>query len=96
MKTSLDKETLKTWAVAAAMTLLATGVVLAQGADVLGTEQVSQSAITTMKLIAVAGIGYGFLRFMSGRHTVEGLTLIGVGGLGLAKTQAIVGLLGLG
>ena len=49
-----------------------------------------------MKLIAAGGVGWGFLRLMSGRHTIEGLTMVGVGGLGLAKTQAIVGLLGLG
>ena len=74
--------------------LLASGAALAQ--DAIGVQPVSTSAIASMKLIAAAGIGWGFLRLMSGRHTIEGLTLVGVGGLGLAKTQAVVGLLGLG
>jgi hypothetical protein len=37
--------------------------------DVIGAAPVSQSAILTFKAIAVAGVGWGFLRLMSGRHT---------------------------
>jgi hypothetical protein len=64
--------------------------------DVIGAAPVSQSAILTFKAIAVAGVGWGFLRLMSGRHTVEGLTVMAAGALGLAKTQAVVALLGIG
>lgn len=81
-------------AVALALTFAVISVVIAQ--DVIGAAPVAQGAITTFKAIAVAGVGWGFLRLMSGRHTVEGLTVMGAGALGLAKTQAIVGFLGLG
>jgi hypothetical protein len=64
--------------------------------DVIGAAPVSQAAILTFKAIAVAGVGWGFLRLMSGRHTVEGLTVMAAGALGLAKTQAVVALLGIG
>jgi hypothetical protein len=64
--------------------------------DVIGAAPVSNSAIYTFKAIAVAGVGWGFLRLMSGRHTVEGLTVMAAGALGLAKTQAVVALLGIG
>jgi hypothetical protein len=87
-------ETKQTIATALALTLAVTGAAVAQ--DVIGAQPVSQAAITTFKFIAVAGVGWGFLRLMSGRHTVEGLTVMGAGALGLAKTQAIVGFLGLG
>ena len=81
-------------AIALALTAAVTAVAVAQ--DVIGAQPVSQAAITVFKAIAVAGVGWGFLRLMSGRHTVEGLTVMGSGALGLAKTQAIVGFLGLG
>lgn len=64
--------------------------------DVIGAEPVSQAAIMTFKAIGIAGVGWGFLRLMSGRHTVEGLTVMAAGALGLAKTPAVVAFLGLG
>lgn len=90
----MQSETKK--AIATALVLVAAATTAAFAQDVIGAAPVSQAAITVFKAIAVAGIGWGFLRLMSGRHTVEGLTVMGAGGLGLAKTQAIVGLLGLG
>jgi hypothetical protein len=90
----VQTKTKQTIYIAVGLTLALTGAALAQ--DAIGVQPVSTSAIASMKLIAAAGIGWGFLRLMSGRHTIEGLTLVGVGGLGLAKTQAVVGLLGLG
>lgn len=81
-------------ATAFALSLAVTGAALAQ--DVIGAQPVSQAAIATFKIIAAAGVGWGFLRLMGGRHTLEGLTVMGAGALGLAKTQAIVGFLGLG
>jgi uncharacterized protein (UPF0261 family) len=101
MKTDLqtnNKATriLRAVGVSLVLTAAAAGPVLAQAADTLGVEPVSTAAITTFKLIAAAAIGFGFFRLMSGRHTVEGLVTLGAGGLGLAKTSAIVTLLGLG
>jgi hypothetical protein len=82
--------------IATALILAAAVTTAAIGQDVIGAQPVSNAAIASMKLIAAAGVGWGFLRLMSGRHTLEGLTVMGVGALGLAKTQAIVGFLGLG
>jgi len=90
----VQTKTKQTIYTAIALTLALTGAALAQ--DVIGAAPVSQAAIASMKLIAAAGVGWGFLRLMSGRHTLEGLTVMGVGALGLAKTPAIVGFLGLG
>jgi uncharacterized protein (UPF0261 family) len=87
-------ETKQVIATALALTFAVTTTAVAQ--DVIGAAPVAQGAITVFKAIAVAGVGWGFLRLMSGRHTVEGLTVMGAGALGLAKTQAIVGFLGLG
>jgi hypothetical protein len=81
-------------AMATALPMAVTTSAFAQ--DVIGAAPVSQAAILTSKAIAVAGVGWGFLRLMSGRHTVEGLTVMAAGALGLAKTQAVVALLGLG
>jgi len=80
--------------IAIGLTIAMAGSALAQ--DVIGAAPVSQAAIMTFRAIAVAGVGWGFLRLMGGRHTVEGLTVMGAGALGLAKTPAVVGLLGLG
>jgi hypothetical protein len=76
------------------MTAAATGAAIGQGADILGVTPVSQAGITAIKAIALGGIAYGFLRLMGGRHTVEGLVEMGVGGLGIAKSQAIAGFFG--
>lgn len=89
-------QTLGTVGTSLLITAAAAGPVMAQAADTLGVTGVSTAAITTMKLIAVAVIGWGFFRLMSGRHTTESLVSMGVGGLGLAKTSALVTLLGLG
>jgi hypothetical protein len=87
-------QTKQTIATAFALALAVTGAAVAQ--DVIGAQPVSTAAIATFKLIAAAGVGWGFLRLMSGRHTVEGLTVMGAGALGLAKTPAVVAFLGLG
>lgn len=87
-------ETKQILAAALALTVAALAPAFAQ--DVIGAQPVSQAAITVFKLIAAAGVGWGFMRLMSGRHTVEGLTVTAAGALGLAKTQAIVTFLGLG
>jgi hypothetical protein len=87
-------KTIQTLVLTPLLTAATTTAVLAQ--DVIGAAPVSQSAILTFKAIAVAGVGWGFLRLMSGRHTVEGLTVMAAGALGLAKTQAVVALLGIG
>lgn len=89
-----DTRTRATLISAAVMLMAQTGLALAQGADTLGVTPVEQAAIATMKLIAIAAIGFGFMRLMSGRHTIEGLVTLGVGGLGLAKTTAITALFG--
>jgi hypothetical protein len=88
------KRALNTTATALVLAAAETSVALAQGADTLGITPVEQAAIAGMKLIAIAAIGWGFMRLMSGRHTVEGLVALGVGGLGLAKTSAITALFG--
>jgi hypothetical protein len=54
-------------ATATALPMAVTTSAFAQ--DVIGAAPVSQSAILTFKAIAVAGVGWGFLRLMSGRHT---------------------------
>lgn len=89
-----DTRTRATLISAAVMLMAQTGLAFAQGADTLGVTPVEQAAIATMKLIAIAAIGFGFMRLMSGRHTMEGLVTLGVGGLGLAKTTAITALFG--
>lgn len=89
-----DTRTRATLISAAVMLMAQTGLALAQGADTLGVTPVEQASIATMKLIAIAAIGFGFMRLMSGRHTIEGLVTLGVGGLGLAKTTAITALFG--
>ncbi len=68
---------------------------LAQGADPLGAQNVANSAIATIKVIAALGVAWGFFRLFTGRHTIEGLTMIAVGALGIGKSTAIAGLLGL-
>jgi hypothetical protein len=90
----MQTKTRQTIVTALALTIALSTAAFAQ--DVIGATAVSTAAQATMKVIAGAGVAWGFLRLMSGRHTVEGLTMLGTGALGLAKTQAIVGLLGLG
>ena len=81
-----------------ALTLLSASAALAQaagGSDVIGVSPIVQIVIYTFKAIALAGIGYGFIRLFSGRHTVEGLVVMAVGGLGLAKIDAVAAAMGL-
>lgn len=94
MEIKVKPNYIQTLALGLLLTAAAANTVMAQ--DVIGALPVSNSAILTFKAIAVAGVGWGFLRLMSGRHTVEGLTVMGAGALGLAKTPAVVALLGLG
>jgi uncharacterized protein (UPF0261 family) len=79
----------------AAMVLTAAAVGSALGqTDIIGVTPISQDAVVAIKAIAVGGICFGFLRMMSGRHTVEGLVEMGVGGLGIAKATAITAAFG--
>ena len=83
---------------ALALTLLLTSGAIAQGfvgGDIIGATPVKDAAIAVMKIVAFAGIAFGMVRLMSGRHTMEGLVTMGVGALGVAKTDAIAGLMGL-
>lgn len=80
---------------ALALTLVAVAAAHAQGADPLGVSNVKDAVVATFKVLAGIGIVWGFLRLMSGRHTVEGLVTMGVGALGIAKADALAGLLGI-
>ena len=75
------------------MTLALSSLALAQG-DLLGVQPISQSAVLTIKMIAAAGVAFGFVRLMGG-HRMEGLTTMGVGALGVGKSAAIAGAMGL-
>lgn len=79
---------------ALAFTLAAVAAAHAQGADPLGVSTIKDAVVATFKVLAGIGIVWGFLRLMSGRHTVEGLVVMGVGALGIAKADAIASLLG--
>lgn len=64
--------------------------------DTIGITPVAAAAIQGFKLLGLIGIGYGFVRLMGGRHTIEGLVCMGAGGLGLAKSDAVAALFGIG
>ena len=81
---------------ALAFTFVAAGLAHAQGADPLGVSGVKDAVIATFKVLAGIGIVWGFLRMMSGRHTIEGLVTVAVGALGIAKADTIATLLGIG
>ena len=80
---------------ALALTFVAAGLAHAQ-ADPLGVSTIKDAVIATFKVLAGIGIVWGFLRMMSGRHTVEGLVTMAVGALGIAKADTIASLLGVG
>ena len=63
--------------------------------DVIGVQPVSAAVITVFQVIGIMAVGWGFLRLIGGRHTVEGLVTVAIGALGIAKTQAIATFLGL-
>ena len=67
----------------------------AQGADPLGVSTIKDAVVATFKVLAGIGIIWGFLRMMTGRHTMEGMVSIGIGALGIAKADAIASLLGI-
>ena len=71
------------------------GRTLRTPADLIEAGLVKDAVIATFKVLAGIGIVWGFLRLMSGRHTVEGLVTMGVGALGIAKADTIASLLGL-
>ena len=79
---------------ALALTFVAAGLAHAQSADPLGVSGIKDAVIATFKVLAGIGIVWGFLRLMSGRHTVEGLVTMAVGALGIAKADTIASLLG--
>ena len=81
---------------ALAFSLVAASLAHAQGADPLGVSTVKDAVIATFKVLAGIGIVWGFLRMMSGRHTIEGLVTVAVGALGIAKADTIATLLGIG
>lgn len=76
---------------ACAITIIAAGTALAQavGGDPLGASTIATAVTATIKVIAGIGVVYGFLRLMTGRHTIEGLTVIGVGALGVYRAEAL-------
>jgi len=80
------------------MALLMTSGAIAQGVgggDIIGATPVKDAFIAVCKIIAFGGIGWGFIRLVGGRHTMEGLVTMAAGGLGVAKVDAIAGLFGL-
>ena len=81
---------------ALALTVVTAGLAHAQGADPLGVSTVKDAVVATFKVLAGIGIVWGFLRMMSGRHTIEGLVTMAVGALGIAKADTIASLLGVG
>ncbi len=83
--------------IALAMALLMTSAAMAQGVggDIIGATPVKDAFIAVCKIIAFGGIGWGFIRLVGGRHTMEGLVTMAAGGLGVAKVDAIAGLFGL-
>lgn len=80
---------------ALALTLGTVAMAYAQGADPLGVSTIKDAVVATFKVLAGIGIIWGFLRMMTGRHTMEGMVSIGVGALGIAKSEAIASLLGI-
>lgn len=83
-------------AIALALTFISHGVLAqAAGGDILGVQQPISWAVAAFKLIAGLGIIWGFARLMSGRHTIEGLVMMGIGALGIAKSDIIAAGLGL-
>lgn len=87
----------QTVAVALAMALLMTSSAIAQGfgGDIIGATPVKDAFIAVMKILALGGIGWGFARLLSGRHSMEGLICMAAGALGIAKIDALAGLFGL-
>ena len=79
---------------ALALTLVTLAAAHAQSADPLGVSTIKDAVVATFKVLAGIGIVWGFLRLMSGRHTVEGLVTMGVGALGIAKADTLASLLG--
>ena len=87
--------TAQTVLTALALTFLAVGLAHAQSADPLGVSTVKTAVVGTFKVLAGIGVVWGFMRMMSGRHTVEGLVTMAVGALGIAKADTIATLLGI-
>lgn len=92
MKTDFNRALRLSWMVAI-LAIAISGAAIAQ--DVLGVEPVSQAGVFAIKAIAMAGIAFGFLRMMAGRHSIEGLVEMGIGGLGIAKSNAIAQFFGM-
>ncbi len=63
--------------------------------DIIGIQPISTAVIAAFKILGLIGIGWGFIRLMGGRHTIEGLVSMAIGGLGLAKADAVAALMGL-
>ena len=86
-----------TWlqAGAAVALLSVAAIVPAFAQDTIGITPVSTAVIAAFKLLGLIGIGWGFIRLMGGRHTIEGLLSMAIGGLGLAKADAVAALFGL-
>ena len=86
----------QTVATALALTFLSHAVLAqAAGGDIHGVQTPVGWAVAAFKVIAGLGIVWGFMRLMSGRHTIEGLVIMAVGALGIAKSDAITAGLGL-
>ncbi len=59
------------------------------------SDRYTRAVSSEYAIIAFGGIGWGFIRLVGGRHTMEGLVTMAAGGLGVAKVDAIAGLFGL-
>lgn len=67
----------------------------AHAQDVLGVSTLRERVILVFKGIAVIALGFGFLKLMGARQEMAALVVLAVGGLGIAKLEAIAGALGL-
>lgn len=63
--------------------------------DVLGVDTVREAVILVFKAIAAIGVAFMFLKLLGGRHEIAALVVGAVGVLGIAKLEAILGVLGL-
>jgi hypothetical protein len=59
------------------LTIAVIGSAFAQ--DTIGVTPVETAVIATLKIVAIAMIGWGFMRLMAGRHTVEALFCLAIG-----------------
>lgn len=68
---------------------------LAQDADVLGVGTLRTTVIGVFKAIAAIAVAFLFLLLMKGNHPVSAMVVVAIGVLGIAKLDAILGVLGI-